>query len=130
MTRVEPENNVRRRRLNPFKRPIQHPIEEHLEVAAFAMRNLNVTMFKENRGVVLELCEPQFQRIVAAAVSAAQFARMQQRPGGVLSSDHAPLLDATEFSQQATDGMTLLAQYAAAFYWDAPLWIRAQNQDS
>jgi hypothetical protein len=66
--------------LNPFMR---HPVEISLSLAAAGREIQNLKMLKRGRGSVLELLEPQYQKVLAASRNFANVVKYYKVPGKI-----------------------------------------------
>lgn len=109
-----------------------HLLDHHLERAlshAGAASELNcVELFKKHRATVLELLEPQYERIVKCSRRTADLVKHHKTPSGLFTCNY---LDHANSRKDMAVALVAVEQYAESFIRDMPesieLYVRANR---
>lgn len=113
---------------NPYRGERYHPVEEALceIISAIQFRRQDVEFFKEQRAIVLQYLEPQYEKIITGCKIVNSFVKDEQMAGGLFDVDlqpNAQFLHRCETDHLA-QALLLLEDYAVSFERCMPFHIR------
>lgn len=125
-SRIRPALILGRDRFNPFRGKFMHPVEKALLHAMSDAEKEDSESFKEQRSVILEYLEPQYQKMCQAAENVVWLIKSQKQYYGLFHAGTTGEPSSEEKVDKHISALVLLAQYAATFHRDYPFEIKTQ----